>query len=176
MKTLSAVLTSCLLASLGGCSTLRVEADYDRDINFSNYKTYRWVVTKDKNDPLLSNPLVEKRVRSAVNQVLLSNGFNESRDDPDFFVAYHITSKERVDYRDFDYGHWSDSYSNHTVDMRNYTESTVTLDIVDGKSYQLAWRGWAMGPSSGVSESPEKINQSIAKILEKFPPASASIQ
>ena len=171
MKTLSAVLTGCLLVSLSGCATLKVETDYDQDIKFSDYKSYRWVVTKDKNDPLLKNPLVDKRVRSAVNQVLASNGFNESRDAPDFFVAYHITSKERVDYRDFDYGHWSDSYSNHTVDMRNYTESTVTLDIVDGKTYRLAWRGWATGPSSGVSESSEKINQSIARILEQFPPA-----
>lgn len=174
MKTLLAAFFCCSLIFLSGCSTLAVETDYDREIDFSHYKTFRWVVTKDKDDPLLSNPLVDKRIRSKVNAALASKGFRQSKETPDFFVAYHVTSKERVDYRDFDYGHWSDSYSNRTVDMRNYTESTVTLDFIDGKSYELAWRGWAMGPSSGVSESPERINQVVNEILERFPPASAA--
>jgi hypothetical protein len=52
---------------------------------------------------------------------------------------------------------------------------TLVIDVFDGKSRELIWRGTAEGALIGVSrtaESQEYLDATVAKILQKFPPAA----
>ncbi|MCW8819368.1 MAG: DUF4136 domain-containing protein, partial [Ignavibacteriaceae bacterium] len=67
-----------LMFSLAGCTTLSVVSDYDRDFDFSGFHTFRWPAENEgirKGDVLVDNPLVYKRVQSAVNRQLGEKGF-----------------------------------------------------------------------------------------------------
>ncbi len=50
---------------------------------------------------------------------------------------------------------------------------TLVVDVYDGGSRELIWRGTAEGALIGVSRSAESqdyLNETVSKILEKFPP------
>ncbi len=52
---------------------------------------------------------------------------------------------------------------------------TLVVDVFDGRSRELIWRGTSEGALMGVSrtgESQEYLDETVGKILEKFPPAA----
>ena len=57
-----------LLAVMVGCSTVKVNQDYDPDVEFSQYRTWqlRDAVQAPTGDVRVDNPLLNKRIRQAV--------------------------------------------------------------------------------------------------------------
>jgi hypothetical protein len=57
--------------------------------------------------------------------------------------------------------------------VREYTEGTLVLDLVDGEKGELAWRGTAQAEVT-QTQDPEKrqqrIRKAVAEILQQFPP------
>ena len=52
---------------------------------------------------------------------------------------------------------------------------TLVVDIFDGESGELIWRGWAeraLGEAAYADDMQEFLNQTVAKILRDFPPES----
>ena len=57
--------------------------------------------------------------------------------------------------------------------VENYDQGTLVLDIVDGRSNELVWRGTAQAridPSNSPEERQRRINEAVRKILDRFPP------
>ncbi|MCE1274798.1 MAG: DUF4136 domain-containing protein, partial [Chlorobiales bacterium] len=79
------------LMSLAGCSTLSVTSDYDNRVNFTTWHTYSWHQLPDTTsvrDLLAANPLVYRRVKSAVDRELASKGYVlKERGPVDFTVS-----------------------------------------------------------------------------------------
>jgi len=51
---------------------------------------------------------------------------------------------------------------------------TLIIDVFDGDSQELIWRGWAEGALAGMTDSDEQqayVDQVVERILEDFPPA-----
>ena len=69
----------------------KVTTDYDKDANFSNFKTYMWI-----KEPNASNPLTNQRIIEDVNAALASKGLKLVTSDADLGVAAHAaTQKQR---------------------------------------------------------------------------------
>ncbi len=54
---------------------------------------------------------------------------------------------------------------------------TIVVDVVDTRTDQLAWRGWAEGAlleAPGPDELAEYVDKVVAKIMKKFPPTRTS--
>ena len=69
-----------IVVILGGCAGLRVSQDYEPDTDFSTYGTFAWKSTDQppSGDIRIDNPLVDGRVREAVERVLNGNRYWES--------------------------------------------------------------------------------------------------
>ena len=68
-------------------------------------------------------------------------------------------------------------WGGQNIDVHEYTQGTLILDFVDTKNKHLVWRGSAQGalPDNPTPEKIEKkINEAVAKLLEKFPPVPSS--
>ncbi len=58
--------------------------------------------------------------------------------------------------------------------VRQYVQGTLVLDIVDGRTNELIWRGWA---TDRLDDDPKPkqvrhyVTAAVQKILEEFPPA-----
>ena len=166
-----------LLIILGGCSSLAVKVDYDKDVDFQTYRTYAWVERDIPDDALTKNPLVKKRVQAAVDKVLHSKGYSMSEPDrADFMVFAHAGVKERMRIQDYGpygwYDPWWGPYGGR-MDVTYYEEGTLFIDMVDAARKELVWRGTGTGIVKTYAR-PERMQQDIdedvSKILSAFPP------
>jgi hypothetical protein len=60
-----------------------------------------------------------------------------------------------------------------SVDVYQYKEGTLIVDVVDAKTKQLVWRGFATGtvdPDAKPEQRERKLNDAIAQMMAQFPP------
>ena len=165
------------------CSSIYgVSYDYDRNADFARLRTYDWLTmpvagASDAEEKI--DTISIRRIKSAVNNNLESKGLKFSPERPDFLIALHLRTKERL--RSTTYGgpyfypyygyapYWV------TSTIRQYEEGTLVLDFIDSESKQLIWRGSAKSDLDAVT-TPEKkervIREAVEKILDNFPPPS----
>ena len=64
-----------------------------------------------------------------------------------------------------------------TVQVREFLEGTLILDVVDTRTNELVWRGWATG-ALAHNPKPDRVSmyvtEAIADILERVPPERIS--
>lgn len=182
MKFLRAA-TLCLSAILySSCgSSLQVRTDYDREYDFSKFKTYRWAANTEvhPNDELAKNPLLYKRVQAGVDKALTAKGFTKLESgDPDFVVLALAGVKEKLQvyqtgpaYRGW-YDPWWGPYGGSTH-VSQYEEGTLIIDFVSWSNKELAWRGMGTDVIRGETNNEKvqkRIDEVTAQILAAFPP------
>lgn len=89
-----------------------------------------------------------------------------SAEAPDFAVAYYVTTKNKFDLRDYGYGppRW---FGSRDIRVDQYTEGTLTVDLIDVATKQLVWRGRASGTVE-LKGIDKKINKSVEKLVARF--------
>ncbi len=156
------------------CSSINVSHDYDPQANFNNLKTFSWLSFPQKAEV---NQLVVRRIRDAVTGELEAKGLRLSS-NPDFLIAMHGATKEKLDIQDWGYSSPRAAYwGRRDISVRQYTEGTLILDFVDAKSKEMLWRGVASGavdPGATPEQRTKRINEAVAKLLAKFPPVPST--
>lgn len=175
----SRLAATLLVVGCTACASVRVSVDYDPNEDFSTYHTFTWFPRPRPatGDYRVDNPLIDQRVRAAVEQTLTARGYRQVEDRaPDFYVNYHLHIDEKIDIRTVDHGYvdsWGYYVAWPETQVSQYDEGTLVIDIADARDKQLAWRG------AGVSRvrrhpTPEQttadINAAVAQILAEFPP------
>jgi len=168
------IVFSILIGLLVCCSTTRINIDYDQDVSFLQYKTYRWIPHQPKVKPprRIDHALLEKGIKTAVDAELSAKGYDKAMGgDIDFLVAFHMGAQNKVDVTHYGYrygprGRW---WGHHT-EVHRYKEGTLILDIVDARSKQLVWRGSARDAVHRSQDLDDKLLEAVSKILVEFPP------
>ncbi len=186
-----------LITSLAGCSTIEVSIDYDSSEDFSRFTSFDLIteLPEPTGDWRIDNPLLESRVRAAVENQMAAKGYKRATDgSADFLVGYHAAIERclsvevmnsRYDYgpgsgsADYRYGHgwgysraWGPGPASRTY-TRYYDEGSLILDIVTPHKKRLIWRGAAKAEIH-EADSPrtkrERINEAVERMLGRFPP------
>jgi len=170
---------------VSGCATeLRVGSDYDRSATFRNYQTFT-VMEREHlglENPL--NPLVAARVEDAIRADLRERGYVEASDPQvaDFTIDFTIGSRERTDIATYPQAYagcgwggprgWGGPYWGDAVDVRQYREGTLSIDVFDAHSHRPVWHGWAKKEISDddIEHSAGPVQRAVAAVLAKFPP------
>ncbi len=159
--------------------------DYDRSVDQSKYKTFDWVKrekppiirVEESTDPRLSSEALDKQIHSLVEKEFEKKGFRKATNEsPDFLVSYVAVGKldlssaqrDTLPSSQLPYGHWRPFY-NTGDDFRLQRKGTLTIDIVDGATNKLAWRGSATDTFSEAKDVPKKAEKAIKKMFKKFP-------
>jgi hypothetical protein len=173
--------TLALLATHAAVSQ-DVRYNFDKDTNFSKFKTYKWVVLKEA--PNLDN-LRDKQIKGTVEAELATKGLAKTdADTADLYVAYQAgigTEKQFTSYNtDWGYGPgwyrggWYGGGGGMTTGQTStiYT-GQLAIDFYDSKNRDLVWRGVA-SKTIDTNAKPEKqqknLTKAVAKLLKKFPP------
>ncbi len=169
MKTIK-FLPLFLLFVLASCSSVRVNADYDKKATFDSYKSYAYL--KSGIDKVEISELDKKRILYAIDDVMTTKGFTKS-ENPDILISFFTTERERVDvYNSFGLGwgwnpYWGMGYS-YPVSS---TEGTLILDFIDAKTKELIWQGQGTGYlTQNVDKKDARVKEFVSKILEQYPP------
>jgi len=182
MQLIQRVMGLMLLVAMSGCSTLEITSDFDPAANFSSFKTFGWEPNHPQvtGNPRLDNPLLSKRIKHAVEKVLTAKGFSLAGSDtkPDFYIAYHVALNEKVSVSSMNnyYGYapgwgWNYAYAGG-VDVYQYEQGSLMLDIVDAATNQLVWRGSAQAEVDQYAKDEKKdklLNSAVSGMLAKFP-------
>ncbi len=172
---------AAMVLLLFGCSSVTVSQDYEIGADFSTYRTFDWVSAEQPRtgDIRVDNPLLDARIRSAVEQKLTVQGYRKkTTGQPDMLVAYHLTIRSRIEGDTFRTGFGYGRYpywggAGFETAIRQYDEGMLVIDIGDAAENRLIWRGTG---TRRVTEkaNPEKstriVNQTVTEILNQFPP------
>jgi hypothetical protein len=143
-----------------------IQTDWDRSFDFSTLKTYNYVSQpRGRNDPLVINPMNERRIRVALDSQLTARGYARDSVNPDFLVAYHVATRSRLEVQDWGYG--PGRWGNRRIDVDRYVEGTLIVDIVSAASKELVWRGFATG-TIRPRDADKKIRESVEKLMKQY--------
>jgi len=168
------------LLALAACATLQVGSDYDRSASFSGYHYFTWLPRERYGT---SNPLVVQRAHDAIQARLTQEGFTYVTDAAaaDFAVDFTIGARERIEVHSYPapyagwYGYpgwWGAPYWGSEVDVRQYREGTLAIDIFDARTHRPVWHGWAKKElsQSDIERSETPIREAVDAVLASFPP------
>ena len=160
-----APLAALTLALYAPAMAATVKSDHDAAFDFTRPKTFTWL-TKD----FPQHPFAHARIVKAVETQLTAKGMQGVPEGGDLKVAYHVVVGQRTQITDWGYG---PRWGGHSIDVHQYTEGTVVVDLIDAAQDQLVWRGSATDVLSNNAETNEKrLNKAMAKLFKKFPPAA----
>jgi len=166
------LLTGSLLLFAGLCIA-DLHTDYDHNVDFGRYHTYSWITAKT------SNSVWTDHMRNDIDHALTEKGWHKVPSRGDAAVsAFGSTTNEQTlqTYYDGLGGGWfwrgfGDGTANTTAE--NTPMGTLVVDIFDGTSKKLIWRGV---DTKSLSDDPEKntdkLSKAVTDIFQKFPPAS----
>lgn len=155
---------------LAGCSSIKVQTNYDDAVDFAPYKTFAFHEESiEVEGTAASRAAVVHAIKDEIENELTSGGYQGSKDSPDFLVAFHASVIDPVsaNYSPGRYSAWGKGSSM----VQTVSEGTLIIDIVDAGSNELVWRGTASGAvERGSDKAAEKIHDAVHKIMAKFPP------
>lgn len=170
------LLMIALLMGLSSCSSISVYQDFDKEVDFTPYKTFAFYKTGI--DKVEISDLDKKRILKAIEAEMLTKGFVKS-DNPDLIINFFTKSREQVDVNSFNNGWgwgWGWGWNpwmwggNQTSVIRT-TSGTLFIDIIDAKSKQLIWQGEGDGPIfRNQKKKEERIQEFVTQILKQYPP------
>lgn len=161
-----------------GCSTLQTVSDYDKNVDFSGYKTYGFY---DKGlEKLRLNNLDKRRLMAAVESEMNAKGFSKSS-TPDLLVNLVVVAKERADYYSPGfYGGWgwgrglgwgSPFWGGGPGYVNEYREGTIIIDFLDPGKKILFWHGRGAGFNlDNFNKREERLQTGVREILAQYPP------
>jgi hypothetical protein len=160
---------------LSSCSSITVNQDYDPAFDFSKLKTFGFIpIPADAGiDQLSANKL-----DAAIKTELFAKGYTIS-DKADFGVALMFSSKTKTNVQSYGYGYGYGGWGGHGmygtggVDVTQYEQGTLIIDVIDMSNQKLVWRGTgtgALSDSPSVETRTENINNAVNQILAQFPP------
>lgn len=174
------IVASLVLLALAACTTLpAVRAEYDQQVDFRSYRTFGFVEVPGT-DRGGYETLVTQTLKSATRRQMEARGYRFQAAHPDLLVNFNAHLRERVDVvrmpvapSDY-YGYRSYvAWRAYDVEMHQYTEGTLNIDVVDAARAQLVWEGIATGT---VTEKVYRnrqaaIEQAVERIFTKYPVA-----
>lgn len=170
MKTLKFLSVFFLVIILASCSSVRVNADYDKKANFTNYKTFAYL--KSGIDKVEISDLDKKRILNSIEEVMISKGFTKS-ENPDILISIFTKERERVDvYQNYGFGWgWNPFWGMGYTNVMTSPEGTLFIDIIDAKTKELVWQGEGSGYLTKDTEKKDaRIKEFVTRILEQYPP------
>jgi hypothetical protein len=169
---LSILMSGALLTA--GVIFAAVHTDYDHHASFAGYHTYSWIGVSTQ------NPLWKQRIMSTVDSEMAAKGFTKVESGGDVGVSAIGQTTERETMQTFYDGFpgwgwrarwWGGGMGTTTTEVIPERVGNLTVDLFDGQSKQLVWRGQA---SDVLSDKPEKnenkMEHSVNEMFKHYPP------
>jgi len=161
-----------------------VRYDFDKDKDFSKYKTYKWVPIKDADKV---DDLTSKQLTDAFDAELATKGLTKTdSDSADLYIAYQTAVGTEKQYNSYSTGWgygpgWGAGWYGYggMASTSTYgSTSTVyvgqlDLSMYDSAQKQLVWRGNAsktLDPKAKPEKKQKNITKAVQKLLKNYPP------
>ena len=183
VRSVRLLLVAAAVLVLAACATgPRITSDVDPSADFARYRTFAFY------SPLaIENQgyatLTSGRTKDAARRQMEVRGYVYDEKSPDLWVNLNAYMQEKTDVYstpevDYDYyysyrarGYVAVPYWRDRTDVRQYTEGTLNVDVVDARQKRLVWEGVAVGTVGRVKpeQRGERIDAAVAAIFATYP-------
>ncbi|WP_370980323.1 DUF4136 domain-containing protein [Agaribacterium sp. ZY112] len=172
-------LQSVIILFLSACASGPVvETQSSNDLDMSSYPSFAFFspLSTDQNG---YSSILTQTLKSTMRSALEAKGYVYQEKNPSMFVNFTTTSKQKTSVdtepammpvfplRAGLYGAWG-GYGD--VDVEQYEDGTLLVDLIDAKKNQMIWQGSA---HAIVKEDPDantkNLERAITRMVEKLP-------
>ncbi len=177
---------------IGSCSSIKVTSDYDKEVDFTKYKTFEYYGWTEESDKIL-NRFQKERIENAFAAEFAKRGLKYVEGNGDMVVSLFIVVDKKTSttaytnhYGTGGYGYggmgWYGGYgggygmgmgmgtSTTTYSENDYLEGTLVVDVFDKASKKMIWQ--SVGQKT-IEENPKKADANTPKvaaaIMKPFP-------
>jgi hypothetical protein len=171
----------CILSP--GVQAQKIKVDYDKNLDFSKFKTFAW-----GHHDAVSRPTLALVIAGAIEEELTKRGLRRVESNPDVFIQMYgsVDSDMSVSYSNplysgmggipsFDSGFVMWGYMPGGTTAVTVHKGQLVVDVIDASQKKLAWRGMA---TDKLSDKPEKllnqVNTAVEKMFQQYPAAKPS--
>lgn len=170
--TILLVMTVILASSCG--PSLKVNSDYDRSVNFTEYKTFSMYNLATTHTVSRFNA---ERIINSIRTEMAGKGYIEDDTNPDLMVnaVSVLLNKNGIKANTNSYGYGSvyrpyaywgaPVATSATFQTYNYKNGTLLIDVVDTKTTRMVWQG--MG-SAEIEKQPKNLDKTISRAVAKI--------
>ena len=184
MKKIALVSIALFLLAASTAVAQDVRYNFDKDTDFSKFKTYKWVPMKDA--PKVDD-LRDKQIKDAIDAELATKGLTKTdADTADLYVGYQAgigTEKQFTSYNTgwgYGPGWYRGGWYGGAGGMSTTRGQTSTIyvgqlavDMYDSKNHDLVWRGVAsktIDPKAKPDKQQTNLTKAVTKLLKNYPP------
>jgi hypothetical protein len=160
-----------------------VRYNFDRQADFTKFKTYKWVTIKDA---ARVSDLVDKQIKQTVDAELAKKGLTKTDSDTaDLYLGYQAGVGQEKQYTSFDSGWgygpgWGGGWYGPGGGGGISTGTTSTIyvgqlafDFYSPQPHTLVWRGVAsktIDPEAKPEKQQKNLTKAVAKVFKNYPP------
>ena len=142
-----------------------VHCSFDNKVNFSKFKTYKWVTFKNS-API--DRLTDEQIKAAFDAVLARRGLMRLSGDStaDLFIGYQTTELITEE---------SSPFSTWDASPPTIYKGDLAIDMYTPANHDLVWRGVAsktLDPKAKPEKIQKNLNKAVTKIMKNYPPSN----
>ena len=166
VRLLAGVVVAAAVTLVVACAPITVTSFTDRGVNVATYRTVAWdrIDTAVPGDPRLdNNTMFHEYIRHAIEQQLVSRGYEPTTSQPDVFIHYHASARQKI----YTTGEQRTAEPCRDCTIEVYDEGTLLVDLTDARTGALVWRGVAESGLAGVVNNQVRLEQTIERVVER---------
>jgi hypothetical protein len=148
-------------SSVTACATMSVGSHVERGLDFSQYRTYEWT-------PPDALPAGDARLEEDMVFLDHVQGAVEKFGGPDLLVHYHAAVSRRIDVNRLDRERGQCYDAACSTRVIDYEAATLVLDIVDARTEQLVWRGWAQENLDTLLSDHHRMAREVSEAVQRM--------
>jgi hypothetical protein len=163
--------------ALAACAApLRIDSEQAPGADLARLRTYQWVSSGSAKEAA-----IREAVTPLVDRELQAKGYGPASGEPDFHVGSDFVVENKIQMATITTSLHGDPGSrapggamggHRVTTVREFSEGTLIITVVDPRSKAPVWRGWAettLNPSAPPQQRAARLADAVAKILERFP-------
>ena len=184
---LSFVLSVVTLLLAASSVAQDVRYNFDKNADFSKFKTYKWVPIKDADKV---NDLVDKQIKDAVDAELATKGLTKVEgDDANLYIGYQPAIGQEKQFNSYSTGYGGAGYgygpgwgggwyggmgtTTTTGSTSTIYKGQLDLDMYDSAAHDIVWRGVVsktIDPKAKPEKQQKNLAKAVKKLLKNYPP------
>jgi hypothetical protein len=182
MKKIALLSIALFLLAASTAVAQDVRYNFDKNADFSKFKTYKWVPMKDAQKV---DDLLDKQLKDAIDAELAKKGLTKTdADTADLYIGYQVGIGTEKQFTSYDTswgagpGWYRGGWYGGGGGMTTGQTSTIyvgqlAVDMNDSKNHDLVWRGVVsktIDPKAKPDKQEKNLAKAVAKLLKNYPP------
>lgn len=172
------LLAAMVAIAVAGCATgTIVRSEGDPDAGFSAYRTFGFFAVPGT-DREGYETIVTRTIKASVRREMEARGYRYVPANGELLVNFNASLADRVEFYQrpipvteyYTYRNYA-SWRSYAVDVDQYKEGTLNIDVVDAARNQLVWEGVAVGrvTEKTYRNREAAIDKAVRDIFAEYP-------